>query len=99
MTGFEPFTEDHRAFRRMVRELCERELAPHARAWGEAAEIPKELFRRFAELGLFGIRRDPAWGGSGLDYWYVVAYARASGGGAASSPRCSRRASAAASPP
>ena len=33
------------------------------------------LFRRFGELGLLGIRHDPAWGGSGLDYWYVVAYA------------------------
>ncbi len=75
MTGFEPFTEDHQAFRRTVRELCERELAPHARAWDEAAEFPRELFRRFGELGLFGIHRDPAWGGSGLDYWYVVAYA------------------------
>src|SRR5512147_3126955 len=75
MTGFEPFTEDHQAFRRVVREFCERELAPHARAWDDAAEFPRELFRRFAELGLFGIRHDPAWGGSGLDYWYVVAYA------------------------
>src|SRR5512138_2219577 len=75
MTGFEPFGEDHQAFRRTVRELCEKELAPHARAWDEAEEFPRELFRRFGELGLFGIRRDPAYGGSGLDYWYVVAYA------------------------
>ncbi len=75
MTGFEPFDDDHQAFRRMVREFCERELAPHARAWDEAEEFPRALFRRFGELGLFGIRRDPAWGGSGLDYWYVVAYA------------------------
>ena len=26
-------------------------------------------------MGFLGIRHDPAWGGSGLDYWYVVAYA------------------------
>ena len=75
MPGFEPFSEDHQAFRRTVREFCERELAPHAREWDAAAEFPEALFRRFAELGLFGIRHDPAWGGSGLDYWYVVAYA------------------------
>jgi citronellyl-CoA dehydrogenase len=75
MVGFEPFTEDHAAFRRTVRELCERELAPHARAWDDAGEFPRELFRRFGELGLFGIRQDPEYGGSGLDYWYVVAYA------------------------
>ncbi len=75
MVGFEPFGEDHHAFRRVVRDFCERELAPHARAWDAAEEFPRELFRRFGELGLFGIRRDPAYGGSGLDYWYVVAYA------------------------
>ena len=75
MTGFEPFTEDHAAFRRTVREFCERELAPHARAWDEAGEFPRELFRRFGELGLLGIRHDPEYGGAGLDYWFVVAYA------------------------
>ena len=73
--AFEPFTEDHEAFRRVVRELCERELAPHARAWDEAGIFPRELFPRFGELGLFGIRHPVQWGGSGLDYWYVVAYA------------------------
>jgi citronellyl-CoA dehydrogenase len=74
MVGFEPFTDDHQAFRRTVREFCERELAPHAREWDEREEFPKELFKRFAELGLFGIRHDPVYGGSGLDWWYVVAY-------------------------
>jgi acyl-CoA dehydrogenase len=75
MAGFEPFTEDHQAFRRTVRDLCEKELAPHAREWDQAEEFPRSLFRTFADLGLFGIRHDPAHGGSGLDYWYVVAYA------------------------
>ncbi len=75
VVAFEPFTEEHQAFRRVVREFAEKELAPHARAWDEAGEFPRALFPRFGELGLLGIRHDPAWGGSGLDYWYVVAYA------------------------
>jgi citronellyl-CoA dehydrogenase len=73
--GFEPFTDDHVAFRKSVRAFCERELAPHARAWDEAGGFPRELFRRFGELGYLGIRHPVAYGGSGLDYWYVVAYA------------------------
>ncbi len=73
--AFEPFTEDHQAFRRTVREYCEKELAPHAREWDDASEFPKALFKAFGDLGFFGIRHDPAYGGSGLDYWYVVAYA------------------------
>ncbi len=75
MPGLDPFTEDHQAFRRTVREFCERELAPHARAWDAAAEFPRALFRTFGELGFFGIRHPPEWGGTGLDWWYVVAYA------------------------
>jgi alkylation response protein AidB-like acyl-CoA dehydrogenase len=72
--AFEPFTEDHRAFRRTVRDFCQRELAPHAREWDEAGLFPRELFRRFGELGYLGIRHPERWGGSGLDYWYVVGY-------------------------
>jgi citronellyl-CoA dehydrogenase len=72
--SFDPFTDEHLAFRRVVRDFCEKELAPHAREWDAREEFPKELFRTFADLGLFGIRQAPAWGGSGLDWWYVVAY-------------------------
>jgi len=73
--AFEPFTDEHQAFRRLVRNFAEKELAPNARVWDENGEFPRELFRRFGEMGFLGIRHDPAWGGSGLDYWYVVAYA------------------------
>ncbi len=73
--AFEPFTDEHQAFRRVVRDFAEKELAPHAREWDEKGEFPRELFRRFGEMGFLGIRHDTAWGGSGLDYWYVVAYA------------------------
>ena len=73
--AFEPFTEEHQAFRRVVRDFAEKELAPHAREWDEKGEFPRDLFRRFGEMGFLGIRHDTAWGGSGLDYWYVVAYA------------------------
>jgi alkylation response protein AidB-like acyl-CoA dehydrogenase len=75
MTGLDPFTDDHQAFRRIVRDFCEKELAPHARDWDAAAEFPRALFRTFGEMGFFGIRQPPEWGGSGLDWWYVVAYA------------------------
>jgi citronellyl-CoA dehydrogenase len=75
MTGFDPFSDEHQAFRRTVREYVERELAPHGREWDEREEFPRSLFKAFGDLGWFGIRHDPAHGGSGLDYWYVVAYA------------------------
>ena len=42
--------------------------------WDEEGGFPRELFRKAAELGLFGIRLDPQWGGSGLDWWSTAAY-------------------------
>lgn len=68
----ELFTAEHEAFRRTVRAFVERELLPHALAWDRAGGFPREIFRRAGELGLLGIRHDPAWGGSGLDYGYVA---------------------------
>jgi citronellyl-CoA dehydrogenase len=32
------------------------------------------MFKKAAELGLFGIRLDPEYGGSGSDWWYTAAY-------------------------
>ena len=70
-----PFTEEHELFRRTVRTFVEKEMAPHAREWDEAGIFPREVFKKFGELGFLGIRADPKYGGSGLDYWYVTAFA------------------------
>lgn len=70
-----PFTEEHQAFRLAVRKFVESELAPHGREWDEAGIFPREVFTKFGELGFLGMRHDPRFGGSGLDYWYVVAFA------------------------
>ena len=72
-----PFTEEHQQLRRTVRQFVEKEMAPHAREWDEAGIFPRELFRQMGELGFLGIRHDPKYGGSGLDYWYVAAFAEA----------------------
>jgi citronellyl-CoA dehydrogenase len=60
-----------------VRQFAETEIAPFAQAWDEAGEFPRELFNKAADLGLFGLRVDPRWGGSGLDWWATAAYIEA----------------------
>jgi citronellyl-CoA dehydrogenase len=74
MQDSEIFTADHQAFRKTVKKFAE-SLAPHAEEWDEAGIFPREVFKQAADLGLFGIRMDPAYGGLGLDWWYTVAYA------------------------
>lgn len=71
---FPYFTEEHEMFRQTVRDFCQKEIAPFAEEWDEAGLFPREVFKKAANLGLFGIRIDPAWGGSGFDWWATAAY-------------------------
>jgi citronellyl-CoA dehydrogenase len=70
-----PFTEEHEAFRKTVRAWVEKEMTPHALEWDRAGIFPRELFKKAGELGFLGINHDPKYGGSGLDYWFVTAFA------------------------
>lgn len=74
--GREPFfSEEHEMFRKSVRAFVERELAPHADEWEEAAAFPDEVFRKLGEEGLLGLKYSKELGGSELDYWYTVVFA------------------------
>lgn len=69
-SGFGTFTEEHEAFRRTVRQWIEREVKPHVAAWEEAEEFPRELYFKAAELGLFGLKYDEAYGGTNAGFLY-----------------------------
>ncbi len=69
------FTEEHELFRTTVKKFCREQVARHAQEWEDAGCYPKELFRAAGQLGLFGVRADPEWGGAGMDWWAsAVAY-------------------------
>ncbi len=74
---FPYFTEEHEMIRHTVKRFCREEIAPYAEEWDHAGIFPKELFKKAANLGLFGIRIDPEWGGLGLDWWASAAYMEA----------------------
>jgi alkylation response protein AidB-like acyl-CoA dehydrogenase len=58
--------EELQAIQRTVRELCEREVVPNARAWDEAGTFPHAVVRELGALGLMGIAVPEAYGGAGL---------------------------------
>lgn len=58
-------TEDEQLLRLAVRELADRELAPRASHYDQNEEFPWENLRRIADMGLFGLTIDEAYGGSG----------------------------------
>ena len=71
------FTEEHEMIRQTVKRFCREEIASHAEKWDHDGIFPRELFKQAADLGLFGIRIDPEWGGLGLDWWATAAYLEA----------------------
>jgi butyryl-CoA dehydrogenase len=61
-------SEDHEAFRAVVREFAEAEVRPHAARWDRDRHFPVELVRAMGELGLFGLVADEEYGGGGGDF-------------------------------
>ena len=72
---FNPFSEEHEAFRRTARQFAEKELAPHADEWEEAELFPNSVFKRAGDLGILGAHFPEEHGGGGGDYWFSVAKA------------------------
>ncbi len=70
--AFPNWNAEHEVFREMVRRFALEEIRPNADKWRAEGYFPDEMFRKAGDLGLLGIRFDPKWGGSGLDYWYTV---------------------------
>jgi len=58
--------EEQQAIFEMARAFGQEHIAPHARAWEAAGEIPKGLWTEVAALGLGGLYVGEAYGGSGL---------------------------------
>ncbi|MCU0280302.1 MAG: acyl-CoA dehydrogenase family protein [Acidimicrobiia bacterium] len=61
---FDPSPE-HVAFRKVVREFAEAEIAPHAAEWDRDHHFPVDVVRRMGDLGLFGLPFPEEYGGSG----------------------------------
>ena len=52
------------AFRKVVREFAEAEIAPHAAEWDRDHHFPVEVVRKMGDLGLFGLPFPEEYGGS-----------------------------------
>lgn len=63
-------TPEHQIFRDTVRKFVETEIAPRAREFDEMGRFDTSLFKKMGDLGMLGLRYDPKWGGSGLDWSY-----------------------------
>src|SRR5438093_9498333 len=61
-------SSEQEAFRKVVREFAEAEIAPHAAAWDRDHTFPVDTVLAMGRLGLFGLPFPEAYGGSGADF-------------------------------
>ncbi len=57
--------EEHRMLRSAAKRFALAEIAPHAQAWEEAGEFPRELYKKAADAGGLGIGFPEEMGGMG----------------------------------
>ena len=66
-------TDEHRLFRKSLRDLFEREIQPHIEDWERAGTFPAhQLFPKLGAVGLLGLEYDEAYGGMGADHSFTV---------------------------
>jgi len=67
------FTEEHEAFRDLVREFLAREVTPFHAQWEKDKVVPREIWLKAGRAGLLGIDVDEKYGGGGNpDYRYYA---------------------------
>src|SRR5258708_10984802 len=59
---------EQEAFRKVVRDFAEAEIAPNAEAWDASHTFPVDTVLAMGDLGLFGLPFPEEYGGSGADF-------------------------------
>ena len=66
------FKEEHELFRQSLKDFLAQEVIPHIDQWEKEGEIPKEIYRKFGEMGYLGLHLPEKYGGMDADIWYSV---------------------------
>jgi acyl-CoA dehydrogenase len=66
------YTDEHEQLREQVRRFVQREIMPYIETWEEAAEFPRELYGKAAELGLIGLGYPEELGGMPCDPFHRI---------------------------
>ena len=61
-------TDELAAIRAETRRFVENEVVPHGEKWEEQGRVPRELFTKLGEIGLFGLQVPETRGGVGLGH-------------------------------
>lgn len=66
------FTEEHELFRKSLKDFLQKEVVPHIETWEQTGVIDRFIWKKFGEMGFFGINYPEAYGGLNLDLFYTI---------------------------
>ncbi|MBP9849500.1 MAG: acyl-CoA dehydrogenase family protein [Flavobacterium sp.] len=68
------FTEEHQLFRKSLQDFLQKEVVPHIEKWEKTGTIERFIWKKFGEMGFFGLKYPEAYGGLNLDLFYTVIF-------------------------
>lgn len=68
------FTEEHEQFRASFRDFLQKEVVPHIDKWEESGSIDRFIWKKFGDMGYFGLKYKEKYGGLDLDIFYTVIF-------------------------
>lgn len=68
------FTEEHEAFRASFKEFLQKEVVPHIDKWEKTGTIERFIWKKFGEMGYFGLSTPEEYGGLDLDLFYTIVF-------------------------
>ncbi|MFD0933356.1 acyl-CoA dehydrogenase family protein [Psychroflexus salinarum] len=66
------FSEEHEMFRKSLQEFLQKEVVPHLDKWEEEGTIERFIWKKFGEMGYFGLAYPEKYGGLDLDLFYTI---------------------------
>ncbi|RBW58029.1 MULTISPECIES: acyl-CoA dehydrogenase family protein [unclassified Tenacibaculum] len=68
------FTEEHESFRQSFKDFLQKEVVPHIDKWEKDGTVERFIWKKFGEMGYFGLNQPEEYGGLGLDLFYTVIF-------------------------
>ena len=68
------FTEEHEVFRASFKDFLQKEVVPHIEKWEKTGIIDRFIWKKFGEMGYFGLNSPEEFGGMNLDLFYTVIF-------------------------
>lgn len=67
-------SEEHQNFRKSFRDFLQKEVVPHIEKWEKTGDIERFIWKKFGDMGYFGIYQPEEYGGLNLDLFYTVIF-------------------------